>query len=108
MTEKSSIYRINKFVVPQAARAEFLETVIRPTHKMLRRQPGFVRDLVMEQVSGPGDFNIVALIEFSGPDVVAPIAAAVAELHQRLGVNPTFTARLGIRTDQANYGLLAV
>ncbi len=108
MTAKSSIYRINKFVVPAASRDEFLDAVIRPTHEMLRRQPGFVSDMVMEQTSGPGEFNIVALIEFAGPEAVAPIAAAVAELHQRIGVTPGLTARLGIRTDQANYGILTL
>ncbi len=106
MTNASPIYRINKFIVPQAARDEFLATVIRPTHEMLRCQPGVVRDMVLEQISGPGEFNIVAVVEFSGPDVIAPIAGAVAELHRRIGVDPSLTKRLGVLSDQGNYRLL--
>lgn len=106
MTDPSPIYRINKFIVPQAARDEFLATVIKPTHEMLRRQPGVVRDMVLEQVSGPGEFNIVAVVEFAGADAVPPIAAAVAEFHRRIGVDPSLTKRLGVLSDQGNYKLL--
>ena len=43
-------------VVPHAAREEFLSRV-RDTHRVLRRQPGFIRDALLEQVAGPGRFN---------------------------------------------------
>ncbi len=106
MTTPSPIYRINKFIVPQAARDEFLAAVIGPTHAMLREQPGVVSDMVLEQVSGPGEFNIVAVVEFSGLDVIAPIAAAVADLHRRIGVDAGLTKRLGVLADQGNYKVL--
>lgn len=35
------IYRVDKFVVPEGARQEFLGRV-RSTHKLLKAQPGFV------------------------------------------------------------------
>lgn len=106
MTAPSPIYRINKFIVPQAARDEFLATVITPTHALLRQQPGVVSDMVLEQVSGPGEFNIVAVVEFSGPEVIAPIATAVADLHRRIGVDPGLAKRLGVLSDQGNYRVL--
>ena len=53
MSEKTSIYRVDKFIVPQAAREEFLKKV-HDTHSVLRHQPGFIRDTILEQVAGPG------------------------------------------------------
>ena len=49
------LYRVDK-LVPAAGRDEFLKRVA-STHALLRQQEGFVRDLVMEQQSGPGAFN---------------------------------------------------
>ncbi|WP_158596257.1 antibiotic biosynthesis monooxygenase family protein [Oleomonas cavernae] len=57
------VYRVDKFVVPQAARPEFLAK-IRETHAMLATLPGFVRDVVLEQCGGPGEFNLVTLVEW--------------------------------------------
>jgi len=54
MPEK--IYRVDKFVVPSTAREEFLHKV-RRTHAVLKAQPGFLQDFVLEQSSGPGEFN---------------------------------------------------
>jgi len=55
-----TIFRVDKFVVPEASRGEFLSR-IRDTHALLRQQPGFVRDAILEQASGPGRFNIVTI-----------------------------------------------
>lgn len=60
MPTKTGIYRVDKFSVPQAAKDEFLKRV-RDTHHVLRRQPGFIRDMLLEQVAGPGQFNIVTI-----------------------------------------------
>lgn len=60
MPTKTGIYRVDKFSVPQAAKDEFLKRV-RDTHHVLRRQPGFIRDTLLEQVAGPGQFNIVTI-----------------------------------------------
>jgi hypothetical protein len=38
-----SVFRVDKFVVPAAAREEILDKV-KATHEVLRRQQGFVQD----------------------------------------------------------------
>ena len=50
-TNDQPFYRIDRFVVPDAARAEFIGRV-RMTHAVLRQQPGFVRDALLEH---PGE-----------------------------------------------------
>jgi heme-degrading monooxygenase HmoA len=96
-------YRVDRFVVPAAAREEFMARVFQ-THEVLRRQPGFIRDYILEQVSGPAEFNIVTFAEWESDDFVAGARAAVAELHRSTRVDPQeLFARLEIRTDLGNY-----
>ncbi|HEX3440370.1 MAG TPA: antibiotic biosynthesis monooxygenase [Pseudolabrys sp.] len=100
---REPFYRIDKFAVPAAGRNEFLGKVA-ATHALLRRQEGFVRDLIMEQQSGPGIFNVVTLVEWTGPEAVERVSAAVAELHKKMGFDRhEMMARLGVRADIANY-----
>jgi hypothetical protein len=55
------IFGADKFVVPAHAREEFFMRV-RATHEVLRTQAGFVRDAILEQASGPGEFNFVTIV----------------------------------------------
>ncbi|QCI68902.1 antibiotic biosynthesis monooxygenase [Phreatobacter stygius] len=97
------LYRVDKFAVPAPARAEFLARV-NATHAFLRRQDGFVQDYILEQRSGPGEFNFVTFVEWADASMVAPVAAAVAEFHKTLGFDrQEMIARLGIKADIANY-----
>ncbi|WP_018183733.1 antibiotic biosynthesis monooxygenase family protein [Kaistia granuli] len=101
------LYRVDKFIVPAEARDEFLARV-RDTHGVLRRQEGFVRDLILEQQSGPGAFNIVTVVEWANEDVVGRVSEAVAKYHAAIGFDRNETlARLGITADIANYAPLA-
>ena len=97
------IYRVDKFVVPAAARREFLDRV-RQTHDILRRQIGFIRDLILEQSAGPGEFNFVTLVEWQNAAVLADVRAAVAAFHKEIAFDPQelFT-RVGIKADVGNY-----
>ena len=103
MPERTRIYRVDKFVVPQAAREEFLERV-NATHQILRRQPGFIRDAILEQVAGPGKFNIVTIAEWESQSAIDGAGGVVSTAHAESGSNPQETmARLGIEADIANY-----
>ena len=103
MSEGTHIYRVDKFVVPQAALEEFLKRV-HDTHKILRRQPGFVRDALLEQVAGPGRFNIVTVAEWESQSAIDAARAVVAKAHAESGFNPQDTlARLGIEADIGTY-----
>jgi heme-degrading monooxygenase HmoA len=102
-TTSGRIYRVDKFVVPNQARGEFL-TKVRETHALLNTQPGFIQDLVLEQPAGPGEFNLVTLVEWDSAQAVENARAAVLAMRQRTGFDPQeMFARLGIRADLANY-----
>jgi heme-degrading monooxygenase HmoA len=96
-------YRVDKFAVPAAAREEFLTRVFQ-THEVLRRQPGFVRDFLLERVSAPGELSIVTIAEWESEDFVAGAREAVAALHRATNLDPqALFARLGIKPDLGNY-----
>lgn len=102
------VFRINKFAVPPQSRGEFID-FITLTQEVIRQQPGFVRAQLMEQHSGPGIFNFVALLEFSGADAIGPTIAAIAEYDRREGIDrPAVMAGLGVKVDMGNYSLLEV
>lgn len=102
------IYRVDKFAVPKDACAEFLDNVKR-IHAFLRTQPGLVRDSVLEQSSGNGEFNIVTIAEWESQAAVDNARAAVAAMHAQHNFNPQeLFARLGIRADLANFRWLDI
>jgi heme-degrading monooxygenase HmoA len=100
---ETRIYRVDKFSVPRQAREEFLEKV-RATHGLLRSQAGFVEDAILEQASGPGEFNFVTIVEWENAEAMEPARRAVAALHEQMNLDPRemFT-RLGIRADLGNF-----
>ena len=101
--ENTTIYRVDKFVVPEFAREEFLAR-IRETHELLRRQPGFLRDAILEQISGPGKFNIVTVAEWKDQASIDAARAVVKKAHAERGFSPQETMRrLGIEADLADY-----
>ena len=97
------VWRVDKFVVPAAARDEFLARVD-ATHAILRRQPGFIGDNLLEQSSGPGEFNIVTIAHWQSQAHIEAAREAVVAEHRRIGFEPQgMLQRLGIRADLANY-----
>jgi heme-degrading monooxygenase HmoA len=97
------IYRVDKFIVPSGAREEFIEKA-RRTHALLKMQPGFLQDFVLEQSSGPGEFNFVTIVEWANQDSVENARAAVVKLHREMDFTPQEVfARLDIKADLANY-----
>ncbi|HWT56488.1 MAG TPA: antibiotic biosynthesis monooxygenase [Rhizobium sp.] len=98
-----AFFRVDKFVVPVAAREEFLINVMM-THKLLEAQDGFIDHKVLEQVAGPGEFNFVTIAQWESADVVERVRAAVAAAHKAAKFDPQeMFARLGIRADMASY-----
>ena len=97
------VYRVDKFVVPDSARAEFLSRA-KAIRDVLRKQEGFVRDSYLEQVSGPGEFNIVTIAEWEGQKHIEAAKSAVAALLRQSNFNPQgMYERLGIKADIAFY-----
>lgn len=103
-----AIYRVDKFIVPDNARREFIEKV-RQTHTLLRNQPGFLQDFILEQSAGPGQFNIVTIVEWQNQQAVDQARGEVQALHRKTGFDPRemFTW-YGIKADIANYSRLDI
>lgn len=100
---RESIYRLDRFAVPAAARDEFLLNV-RRTHEILRDQPGFIWDAILEQNADAGEFNFVTIAEWENENVIRAAKTAVAEAHRGAAFNPQeMFARLAIKADMANY-----
>jgi heme-degrading monooxygenase HmoA len=101
--ESRRIYRIDKFNVPNSARKEFIDKVHR-THEFLRTLSGFVQDSVLEQTSGPGEFNFVTIVIWDSTESIEAARKAVMAKYEEIGFNPQeMFARLGIKADLANY-----
>jgi hypothetical protein len=97
------IYRVDKFIVPEHVRDEFLSKV-EMTHKLLKTLPGFLQDLVLEQTSRPGEFNFVTVVEWESDASMESARTVVAAMHEEIGFNPReVLPRLGIKADLANY-----
>lgn len=97
------LYRINKFAVPTAARAEFVE-LVEKTLAMIRSQDGYVKDLFLEQYAGPGRFNFCTMIEFESETYAPKVAAAIAEFDKSLDLDrAALMEKLGVETDSASY-----
>ena len=102
------LYRVDKFVVPAHGREEFLDRVAK-THAVLRSQDGFVQDFILEQQSGPGEFNFVTFVEWANADIVERVSAAVTKMYAEIGFSPKeLISRLEIKADIANYKRLDI
>ena len=98
-----SIYRVDKFVVPQAALPAFMARV-RHAQEALDAQPGRGRNHGLQQEGGPGEFNVVTITEWESAEAMAAARDAMAEQFRREGFDPeTFRRSLGIRADVGSY-----
>src|SRR5258708_2685166 len=101
MAEKN--YPEGKIAGSKRPRDEFLHKA-RWTHALLKTQPGFLQDFVLEQSSGPGEFNFVTIVEWASQEAVENARAAAQALHREMNFNAQeLFARAGIKADLANY-----
>jgi heme-degrading monooxygenase HmoA len=97
------IYRVDKFVVPNQAREEFL-TQVKNTHQLLKAQPGFIQDFLLEQPADSEEFNVITIVEWQDTRAIENARAAVMAMHKSTGFNPQeMFVRLGIKADLGNY-----
>lgn len=105
ISSAASVFRVDKFVVPPASLRSFLAQVER-THQLIGAQRGCLRNLVLHQAGGPGEFNVVTLVEWESAAALAAARADVQAHHAREGFDAAaFMAELGIRSDLAEYAL---
>lgn len=108
MTDASqSVYRVDKFIVPAEALDEFMARVVM-IKDMLEAMPGCRQNLVLEQVGGPGAFNVVTFVEWQDAQALENAKAAVTARYKEMNFNPQeIISRLGVTADIANYGVFA-
>jgi heme-degrading monooxygenase HmoA len=99
------LYRIDSFNLPEAARPEF-ERRAKQTLALLRQQPGFVRDLWFEKVSGDGSVNVVTMAEWQDEASIRSAGQAVRAMQAATGFDAAaFTRSQGIVESKAVYKL---
>ena len=97
------VIRINRFSVPANARHDFMALVAK-THDVIRAQPGFVDDMILEQRSGPDAFNLVTILQFEGEHALQPAITAVAQADAQAGIDRRALSReWGVETEIAFY-----
>ena len=100
------VYRLDRFVVPSAAREEFLMRVGQ-THEILRRQPGFVQDFLLERPGEGGAMMVVTMVEWDSQETVDRVVPVVQAAHRKMDFNPKETIeRLGIVAEIGIYQAL--
>ncbi|WP_066702733.1 antibiotic biosynthesis monooxygenase [Curvibacter delicatus] len=97
------VFRVDKFVVPADALPAFIEQV-RRTQQALGVLPGCRQNLVLTQTGGPGEFNVVTLVEWANTQAIAAATAAMQQKYAEEGFDPSaFMRGLGVRADLGLY-----
>jgi hypothetical protein len=103
MDKSGRVYRLDRFVVPAAARDELLMRVYQ-THEILRQQAGFVQDFLLERPGEDGATLIVTMVEWDSHATVDRVVPIVQAAHEKIGFSPKETiARLGVTAELGIY-----
>jgi len=106
-TLSASLFRIDKFIVPPASMPAFLAR-LRHVMGQLGSLPGCRQNLVLTQSGGPGEFNVVTLVEWANAEAMGQARVAMEAFHAQEGFDTeAFRKQLGIRVDQGTYTLAA-
>jgi heme-degrading monooxygenase HmoA len=87
--ERSSmeVVLIDKFIVPEESKGEFLEAV-RSSATFLRTLPGFVEGFVYEKTDDESRHNIVTTAVWKDEEAFQNAKKSAAEEFKRIGFNP--------------------
>lgn len=98
-----SVHRIDRFRVPAEHRDEFL-AIVAATHAVLRRQPGFLSDAILQQFDGTSDYPLMTWVVWADEASAGAAGAAVREAHAASGFDrAAFLTRTGIGADIGVY-----
>lgn len=99
----SALFRIDRFVVPAEALPDFMER-LRFTQQTLDTVPGCRQNLVLKQEDGPGQFNIITLVEWSDAEAVEAAKAVMQARYAEEGFDPAaFIRKLKVQADMGIY-----
>jgi heme-degrading monooxygenase HmoA len=97
------MYRVDKFVVPDGSREEFLAGVHR-THEFLATLKGFVQDFLIEKRDGPDTFNVITIVEWDSEESFHGAVQTMRKRQADMGTTREERwARLGITPDLGDY-----
>ncbi|MGK9050765.1 antibiotic biosynthesis monooxygenase [Neorhizobium petrolearium] len=101
--QQAPVVRVNRFSIPPEARDEFMKLIQR-THEVIRAQPGFLDDMILEQNAGTETFNVITILQLEGEHVLQPIIAAVARSDEAAGIDRQALSRsLGVESSVGFY-----
>jgi len=99
----TSVFRIDKFAVSPDSLSAFMGRVQR-IRRLLETQPGCKQNLVLTQTGGPGEFNVVTVVEWASAQAMSEAKAAIDAHYAGEGFDPqAFMQSLGVRADLALY-----
>ena len=97
-------YRIDKFVVPPTSRDRFMER-LNKTHEAIDHVDGCEQNLVLEQVDGTGQFNIVTFVQWRDEAAYHAAKSAAQARQAADGDDPAqFMKELEVVADLATTG----
>jgi heme-degrading monooxygenase HmoA len=98
-----SVFRIDRFVVPPAAEAEFLAAV-RETNTVFEAMDECLQLHVLKQDGESGGYNYITVAEWASADAIPEARAAVAVKHKSMNLNPQeLFIRLNIKAELGYY-----
>ncbi len=96
-------FRVDQFVVPDAAREAFLQATHR-NFAFIKTLPGFLGHVVLEKSGGPGRFNLSTIAAWESPEAIVSAVGKVQAYYQSIGFNPPeFMRAHGIEGELANF-----
>ena len=94
---------IDKFLVPQNAKQEFLERM-NINRSFIKTLNGFVEDAAYERTDEDGNLICITIAVWENEDVLKKAKDAVQELYKKQGFNmPEMLERLHITVDRGIY-----
>ena len=100
------VFRIDKFVVPATTKDRFLERLT-VTHNALDTAAGCEQNFILEQVDGPGQYNVVTFVKWKNHEHYDAARKVAVSRQAEEGFNPaTFMEELGVVADLGNYTVL--
>ena len=104
---RPSIFRVDRFVVPEAAEAVFIAQ-LRRVQRVLDTMPGCKQNLALIQTAGPGKFNVLTIVEWATQAAMAAAKLSMQAYYASEHFDPpAFMASLGVRADMATYAAAA-
>ena len=99
----TSLYRIDRFDVPNAAREAFMER-LRHVQQALDPQPGCLQNLVLTQPGEGGETKVVTIVEWASAEAAANAKAVMQQRYAQEGFDAAaFMKKLGVRADFGAY-----